>query len=604
MAAMAAMLTLLLAEIVRSVIRTAWAGAALAFIGAQSAMLLGYSLWGGVKEVAAAELLALAPLAAWLAVRQSERRWPWLIPGIVAAAFLTVLGVLSAVWLIPTMAPLLLVAWRRLGGSRAFGLAWKTVLAAVIASLPQVITPNGFFNPFQSFLFKASELGNLPGPLSIQHVMGIWPSNDFRVDPGHKGAVTIVAVLVAALAVYAAYTSFRDGQFLLPSYVVGGALAFAAIYIVSSPWIDGKGMAIVSPALLTAGLAGAVLLIQRTPYAVGGWLVVALAGGLVLYTSFLFYQGVWLAPFNEHKELEQIGDRFDGQGPMLMTEGSIYGPRHFLRSEDAEGAKDLRRREVLLRDGSLPDKVPYLDTDMLADASLDPYNLIVLRRSPVASRPPGEFRLVYTGTYYEVWQRTGSPVPGKTLMERLPLGEPPDNSAVPDCSKVQTLAQKAGPNGTLLAAPADHHTLLNLSHASRPSSWDVNETVFTPHGSGTLQVGINVPVSASYRIWVGGDIYGKLTVSVDGHSAPGVREAINVNHYQPFGPFSLDSGHQQLKLSYEGAGLAPGSGADPTPLGPVILQRVPPSEGVTAPIPASQYRQLCGVAWDWIEAYS
>ena len=321
-------------------------------------MLLGYSLWGGVKEVAAAELLALAPLAAWLAVRQSDRRWPWLIPGIVAAAFLTVLGVLSAVWLVPTMAPLLVVAWRQFGGSRAFALAWKTVLAAVVASLPQVITPNGFFNPFQSFLFKASELGNLPGPLSIQHVMGIWPSNDFRVDPGHKGAVTIVAVVVAALALYAAYTSLRDGELLLPSYVVGGALAFAAIYIVSSPWIDGKGMAIVSPALLTAGLAGAVLLIQRTPYAVGGWLVVALAGGLVLYTSFLFYQGVWLAPFDEHKELR--ADRrplLPDEGPMLMTEGSIYGPRHFLRSEDAEGAKDLRRREIPLRDGSLPDKV-------------------------------------------------------------------------------------------------------------------------------------------------------------------------------------------------------------------------------------------------------
>ena len=57
-------------------------------------------------------------------------------------------------------------------------------------------------------------------------------------------------------------------------------------------------------------------------------------------------------------------------------------------------------------------------------------------------------------------------------------------------------------------------------------------------------------------------------------------------------------------LTYEGARLAPGSGADPTPLGPVILQRVPTSAGLTTPIPASEYRQLCGVAWDWIEAYS
>ena len=47
-----------------------------------------------------------------------------------------------------------------------------------------------------------------------------------------------------------------------------------------------------------------------------------------------------------------------------------------------------------------------------------------------------------------------------------------------------------------------------------------------------------MPQSARYRIWVGGDIYSKLTVSADDQSAS-AREAINVNRYQPFGPFQL-----------------------------------------------------------------
>jgi len=602
MAAMAAMLTLLIAEIARTVLRSAVVSAGVAFIAAQSAMLLGYSLWGGLKEVAAATLLCLAPIAAWLAIRQVRARAPWLFPGLAAAAFLSVLAPPGAVWIVATMGPLLWVAWRWLGGADAFGLAWKSFATAVVAVLPQIVTPNGFFNPFQSYLFADSELGNLPKPLSIQHVMGIWPAKDFRFDVDINGGIIVLAIILAGLGLFAAYTAFKADQPLLPSYAVGGALAFAIVYAVGSPWIDGKGMAIVSPALLTAGLIGAVLLIQRTPYAVGGWAVVALASGLVLYTSFLFYQGVWLAPRDEHRELEQIGERFHGEGPMLMTEGSIYGPRHFLRKEDTEGAKDLRRRQVLLRDGTLPDELPYLDTDMISDAGLAPYQLLVFRRSPVQSRPPGNFRRVYEGTYYEVWQRIGTPIPGQTLRARLPLGEPPDTAAAPSCDQIQALAQQAGTDGTLLAQPPEETSLLDLSGSAAPDGWDVNGTVFTPSQGGTLDVNAAVPAAGSYLIWVGGDIHRKLTVSA-GDQEDSVPNAINVNRYQPFGPFDLSAGQQQIRITSAGAGLAPGSGTDPTPVGPVILQRLETVDLPTISVPSSDYQRLCNAPWDWIEAY-
>ena len=106
MATMAAILTLMLSGVVRTVVRGARASATVAFIAGQSSMLLGYSLWGGLKEVGAATLLVLAPLAAWIAIKRIDARWSWLLPGIVAAAFLTVLGPLSGVWLVATMVPL------------------------------------------------------------------------------------------------------------------------------------------------------------------------------------------------------------------------------------------------------------------------------------------------------------------------------------------------------------------------------------------------------------------------------------------------------------------------------------------------------------------
>jgi hypothetical protein len=602
MAVMAAVLTLLLSQIVRTVVSGAKASAAIAFIAGQSSMLLGYALWGGVKEVAAAALLALAPLSAWLAVRRYESRAPWLLPGLVAAAFLTVLGPGGAVWLLPTMAPLIWVAWQRLGQSAALDLGWKALATAVVASLPQVITPNGLFSPFQSVLFKESELGNLLGPLSLQHLIGIWPAKDFRFDTDLNAEVIVLAVILGALGLFAAYTALRDGQPLIAAYVLGGAVAFVIVYIAGSPWIDGKGMAIVSVALLSSGLIGAVILIQRTPYAVIGWVVAALAGGLVLYSSFLMYQAAWLAPRDEHRELEQIGERFAGDGPMLMTEGSIYGPRHFLRKVDAEGAKDLRRRTDPLRTGALPDDVNFLDTDMLADADFDPYNLLILRRAPVASRPPGEFRRVYAGTYYEVWQKLGTPVAGQTLIERLPLGAPPDNSAVPECGQVQALARKAGPNGTLVAEPADVHFLLDFSGASVPDGWTTDGTLFTPHGSGTLTTTVDVPTAGHWRIWVGGNIYSKLTITVSGQSTS-ARNALNDNRYQPFGPFRLSAGTQQIQFRSDGSSLAPGSGADPAPLGPVVMQQVESEDLATVSVPGPDYQRLCNVPWDWIEAY-
>src|SRR5262249_43068273 len=56
MAVWAAVLALLIFELVRTVVRGAGPAAAIAVVGSLSSMLLGYYLWGGVKEMAAAAL--------------------------------------------------------------------------------------------------------------------------------------------------------------------------------------------------------------------------------------------------------------------------------------------------------------------------------------------------------------------------------------------------------------------------------------------------------------------------------------------------------------------------------------------------------------------
>ncbi len=605
MALMAGMLALLIAEMLRPLIKTAQARAALAFLGTQSAILFGYTLWGGIKEVAVAALLGLGPPVASEAIRQPQSRWAWAPVGVIGAAFLAVVGPGGVAWLLPLGLVVLLEGWRRLGWEGTLFLGFKSALVVAALTLPQLIAAGGLFSPLQGPLVEGGELGNLAAPLSLVHVMGVWPAEDFRLDPHFYTGIKLLALALLGLGGFAAWTALKDRALPLLAYVLGGVGAGAVVYVVGSPWIEAKAMAIVSPALLTAGLAGATLLVQRTRFNIEGWLLGSLTAATIIWSSFLLYHGVWLAPHDEERELEQIGETYAGRGPALFTEGSTYGPRHFLRKLDAENAKDLRRRQVTLRDGTLPDELPYLDIDAIPESSLAPYRLLVIRRAPVASRPPGDFRLVYQGTYYQVWERAGSGVFGASLVAHLPLGEGLESGAVPDCSAVKDLAGQAGSQGTLLAALPDQTSVLDLTTASMPADWATGESdKFLPVSSGTLEMDTQIGAAGDYLLWIGGDILGKAEVSVGGQPPVSRRMAINNNLYQPFGPFALGPGTQRVTVKYEVGGLAPGSGADPLPVGPLILEQVSAGDRGTINLPAPDYRQLCGAPWDWIEAYS
>src|SRR4029077_4877632 len=101
-------------------------------------------------------------------------------------------------------------------------------------------------------------------------------------------------------------------------------------------------------------------------------------------------------------ELEAIGKTYAGQGPALMTEYQPYGVRHFLRRLDPEGASELRRRTVPLADGSLLEKGDYADIDAFDQSEIVPiYPLLVLRRSPVGSRPSSAYTLASRGAWYD-----------------------------------------------------------------------------------------------------------------------------------------------------------------------------------------------------------
>ena len=603
MAAAAAMLALLLFEMARRIVRSVGASALIAIAASLSALFLGYYLWGGVKELVTAALLPLGPLLAGQAARQNWPRRAWATLSITVAAIIVVLGPGGGLWAVPILIPALVLAWRRYGSRGALKLAIPVAVLAVILVLPVIFTPTGTFDPLNGGITGEAEIGNLYRPISVLQAAGIWPSLDFRVDPHLNTLVRIISVVcfVLAAAAVAMALRWKRGEGIPLAGYVGGAAAGAALIIVyASTWVDAKVLATLSPGVLFAALLALVIISERTDFRVEARTVLAVLLGFVVWGAFLAYQGTWLAPRAHYTELEKIGEDFSGEGPALITEVSGYGPRHFLADLDAEGASDRRRRAVLLRNGEpTPDAVP-VDLDEIRPDQLDPYNLLILRRGPATSRPPSEFRLAYSSDHYEVWRRTEPP---GTLVGSLPLGTELDNGSIPQCRQVAALAAKAGPEGSLVAARVGTPIAVEFDNAELPDGWTApTPYTFSPSGSGTAVAALSAS-GGEYEIWLGGEVFGKVEIAIDGDTVASEQGVINNNGgLEQLATVPIAGGDHEIEVHYSGASLYPGSANRPYAIGPLELRRPQGGDLGLTTIAPSDYRELCGERWDWVEA--
>ncbi len=127
---LAALLACGLYQLVAGLVRSHRLRALVAFVGTQAALLYGYALWGGVKELAVAVLVVLlAALVPRVVMDGGGVRA--VVPG--AAASAALLGVLSlggAAWLVAPIVALAVLSWRSNGWRRG---ALTTIALAAIA---------------------------------------------------------------------------------------------------------------------------------------------------------------------------------------------------------------------------------------------------------------------------------------------------------------------------------------------------------------------------------------------------------------------------------------------------------------------------------------
>jgi hypothetical protein len=664
--------------------------ALVAFLAAQPALLYGYSLWGGIKEMTAAFVLALGIALATPLLRHPPtrpRELGAMLPlAVVAGALIQTLQVGGGGWAGPALV-ILAVAWLWRGarlhklGSTLASLGGLAVMTAALI-LPVWLALQSFLTTNYSGLFSegqtvAEKFGNLIQPISGWQLAGIWPAGDFRFTAAATRTVPFVAVALIG-AVVGLWLSLRRRQFGPALYVAVVLLSCGLVYIVgATPWVLGKSLAISSPALLTAALTGAAMLwgsrrgqlpriagaaqagpeaprvdpepvrgaragraaslrawSARHAWMLGPLTMLALAGG-VLYSNVLAYSDATIAPRVRLVELQHIGRLVVGKGPTFVNDYETYADRHFLRAGAPVEPAEYRPVTLPLRSGAVLTKAAWANLDAFPLSTLLPYRSIVTKRTPVESRPPSIYRLIWQGRYYQLWQR---PEPATTILEHIPYGEPntypycgnAENQStqplcsispvsIPSCKQLQGFARTAREeHAHLLAYQRAAPTFARGDEVLWPGKWiqDSAGHSLTATTPGTAVGHIIIPSTQSYELYLDGSFGRGFEVRVDGRNVGTVKDQLSgfLSSVHVADVF-LSEGVHKFEYTYPQADLTPGNGETLgtgefavdvrfTSLAAVVLQpqQYPRSELIS--VSPAEVTRLCGLPLEWVELVS
>jgi hypothetical protein len=149
------------------------------------------------------------------------------------------------------------IAARRRGPEAAWALARSAAPAAAVAVglLVAAAAPElgrlADFAGFETFDPDGAGLGNLFNPISPLEALGIWPSGDFRLDPG-DGAMPAIGYYAGALLGLAALAYglawwLRRSEWAVPSALAAAAALFAYAHFAGTPYQAAKAVVIASP---------------------------------------------------------------------------------------------------------------------------------------------------------------------------------------------------------------------------------------------------------------------------------------------------------------------------------------------------------------------
>jgi hypothetical protein len=418
---------------------------------------------------------------------------------------------------------------------------------------------------------------------------------DFRVTASAARVAPFLVAVAAGLVAAVFCRAYRRHP-AVAAYPMLALLGALIVWLTgSNPWVVAKGLAIASPALPAAALIGASALGGvAAPALLGRPVVIGLTAAIgagVIWSNVLGYRDATLAPKGQLAELQHIGPLVAHHGPTFVNEFEIYADRHFLRDGAPTEPAEYRPYQLPLADGTLLTQSAQADLDAFPASLLEGFGSIVTRTSPVASRPPSAYALVWRGRYYELWQRPATPA---TILEHVPFGDVSSHPycgnsvggsaplcaiqpvAAAPCRLIGSLARRAAADHAQLVAYQRPAPLVARADQSRwPGEWfrDPRDESLTPTAPGALTTHIATVGLQRYAVWLGGSFARGFDVTVDGHDLGRVKNQLqNIGQYIEVGSQVLGPGVHAIVLRYPGADLTPGSGAEMTELDEIALQ--------------------------------
>lgn len=563
--------------------------ALVALVAVASHLLFSFGLQGSIKELPFLAVLAVAAALGGRALTGPSPVRAAALAGLAAAALYAIYGLYALAWILPLLVLFALLARFALRIElREIGARVAAAGVVLLIGSAALIAPSIDYYSHHAVLEAQSELGPLGGPLRTIQIGGIWLAGDYRftppTSPGLSYLLNLFVVVAAAIGVRHALRAGRHGLVLLAGTL---ALAFAVGVPRGSPYADAKLMALLSPALLLAACAwlaasGRAVVVRR----------VALAGvvGAVAVSDALAYRIALPAPMDRLEELDAIGERFEGRGPVLVNEFEEY-VKHFGRAGQLSGIYDRwNARRAELRPGVVLRAARDYRLDELAPAFVQAHRVLVTRRSPVEDQPPSNYSRAYRGRWYDAWERRG-PAPA----EHHPLGSRFSAVGLPHCGPLERLT------GDGALAGLERPAAIRFDVAAQrplPAGWYPNAaepgSLDTAKGGSVAARGVTG--AGVHEIWVRGRIVRRLAVFVDGRRVGEVRGLNRATQWTRAGSIRLTAGVHRVELRRPKRSLRPGDAATDT-IGPALAVPATPARLVRT----RTARRLCGRPLDWVD---
>jgi hypothetical protein len=589
-----------------------WAGVAALTI-TLPALVYAYELIASVKEIVALPmLLGIGSLVV------THRRWlrdgarAGIAFALLAAAGVSALGVGFGAWVLVALAVLALIGgaainrglWTPAAAVRLLGGMGLTVLVFAWPTWAHGSSSVGVSTTIAS----TTDPGNLVRPLKPVQTVGVWLSGSYLRPPtGHAALLTDALVAVIALAALAGVANLLlRRRFALSGWLLASLLASLVLYAYGTTWVDAKVLMLSSPFVMLAAWAGVAALRQwrlapqaRLPapgtLVLTGAVAVAIAGGVLLSDAAQYHDSE-LAPTARYDEMASLNARFAGRGPTLFTDFDEYS-MYELRSLDIGGPDFLNAPPALAQTSKGHGHTVNLE--LAKPTALAGYPLIITRVNPLAYRPPAAYRLLWQGSYYQVWGRIHGARPA-LLATGLHGAHPASCALVGRMARVAArhdaeLVDDSHPEVIQIGFGALHHTV----------GWYRHGIELVMDKAGRLWSTFKVPRAGVYELWLQGEAMPTLRVQIDGHHVGSVGGEVSGNGDSPDSMLPirmrLSAGRHTLSISRSGFSLAPGSGSE------AYLQTIvfTPSSGAglqhLSVLPAGRWHSLCGAHLDWIE---